>query len=141
MRKTERDILLRLRTRIDPSCRMSLAELNRYAIRWVATRLDADIIWVDPNINGSTEWSPQELELIGKMPDAVLAHKIGRTFMAVKVRRHKLQIPRYRPPPGIPEEAVRSYNGIVNGFDFDYPRDETERILDERAEMNQGRQL
>ncbi len=58
------------------------------------------------------------------MPDAVVAHKIGRTFMAVKIRRHKLQIPRYKPPPGINEKDVRSYNGIVNGFDFDRMQEE-----------------
>ncbi len=122
--KTERAILDKLREKLDPSGRMSYPSLARYCIKWVNVRLNSDLLWVDPNINGDTDWGPDELTLLGKMPDAVVAHKIGRTFMAVKIRRHKLQIARYKPPPGIDEKDVRSYNGIVNGFDFDRMQEE-----------------
>jgi hypothetical protein len=35
-------------------------------------------------------WRPEEIELLGTMPDAAVAQKIGRTTAAVKRRRYKL---------------------------------------------------
>src|SRR6267143_179400 len=42
---------------------------------------------------GSPDWTVQEQALLGTMPDGELAKKLGRTFVAVIVRRDRLRIP------------------------------------------------
>jgi hypothetical protein len=41
-------------------------------------------------------WKKKELKLLGKLPDAEVAEKIGRTTNAVRVRRTMLGIPSAR---------------------------------------------
>lgn len=118
--KTELAILRRLQERIDPLGRMSIPELTRYCVRWAGTRLDHDLIWRD-DIRRGKDWSPEELALVGTRPDAVVAAAIGRTMSAVKLKRMRLEIPRYTPPPGVPEQAVQSYSGLTSGIDYDAP--------------------
>src|SRR6059036_432956 len=44
------------------------------------------------------EWTLQEQALLGKMPDAELARRLGRTVVAVALRRSRLGIPNYGHP-------------------------------------------
>jgi hypothetical protein len=48
----------------------------------------------------SPDWTPQELALLGKMPDAELAKRLGRTVGAVALRRSRLNIANYGHPAG-----------------------------------------
>src|SRR6266850_7609307 len=43
------------------------------------------------------EWAMHEQALLGTMPDAEVAKRIGRTLVAVGVRRRRTGIPNYRP--------------------------------------------
>jgi len=47
---------------------------------------------------GAVEWTVHEQALLGKMSDADLARRLGRTFVAIRVRRNRLGIPNYRHP-------------------------------------------
>jgi hypothetical protein len=40
----------------------------------------------------TTGWTPEQLALLGQLPDAEVAAKIGRTEKAVRVKRLKLGI-------------------------------------------------
>ena len=44
------------------------------------------------------EWTLQEQALLGKMPDAEAAKRLGRTIVAIRVRRQRLNIPNYGQP-------------------------------------------
>src|SRR2546430_13987534 len=48
---------------------------------------------------GSPDWTVQEQALLGTMPDGELAKKLGRTFMAVRVRRNRLRRPNFEAHP------------------------------------------
>ena len=55
------------------------------------------------------EWTQQEEALLGKIPDADVAKRLGRTFVGVQLRRGRLGIPNYGRPamsfkPWSPEE-------------------------------------
>src|SRR5439155_9210311 len=41
------------------------------------------------------EWTLQDQALLGKMPDAEAAQRLGRTLVAIRVRRLRLNIPNY----------------------------------------------
>jgi hypothetical protein len=44
------------------------------------------------NTRGKRRWTPAEERLLGRMPDRVLAKKLGRTYIAVFFRRHLKRI-------------------------------------------------
>src|SRR5207247_10458903 len=44
------------------------------------------------------EWTLHEQALLGKMPDAEAAQRLGRTIVAIRVRRQRLNIPNYGQP-------------------------------------------
>src|SRR5437867_4396705 len=44
------------------------------------------------------EWTLQEQALLGKMPDAEAAKRLGRTIVAIRVRRQRLNIPNFGQP-------------------------------------------
>jgi hypothetical protein len=46
----------------------------------------------------SPEWTLQEQAILGKMPDAEAAKRLGRTFNAVRLRRSRLGIPNFGNP-------------------------------------------
>ena len=46
--------------------------------------------------NQAEWWSKQELALLGKMPDELVARRIGRTATAVRVHRNRLRIPKFQ---------------------------------------------
>jgi hypothetical protein len=45
-------------------------------------------------------WTPEQLQLLGTAPDAVVAARIGRTALAVRVMRDRLGIPNHAARPG-----------------------------------------
>jgi hypothetical protein len=45
---------------------------------------------------GEQAWKREELDLLGTLPDAEVAARIGRTVNAVRVKRTKLRIPAAR---------------------------------------------
>jgi hypothetical protein len=49
-----------------------------------------------PNRWAETGWKPEELALLGTLPDDELAHRIGRTKTAVRVARNRRGIPSAR---------------------------------------------
>jgi hypothetical protein len=58
-----------------------------------------------PPPNGSTAiaWEPKEIVLLGTMPDADLARRLGRSLNAVCLKRRRMKIPNHqdrqsRPP-------------------------------------------
>ena len=51
------------------------------------------------------EWTLQEQALLGKMPDAEAARRLGRTFVAIRLQRSRLGIPNY----GYPARRFRQW--------------------------------
>src|SRR6266699_4899049 len=47
---------------------------------------------------GAQEWTLHDQALLGKMPDAAAAQRLGRTIVAIRVRRQRLGIPNYGRP-------------------------------------------
>jgi len=45
-------------------------------------------------------WTPEQLQLLGKEPDDVVAGKVGRSVNAVRLMRVRLGIPNPAGPPG-----------------------------------------
>jgi hypothetical protein len=96
----EQRIIKRLRELIDPEHRMRKSEVVRYCVRWVGTRLDNDILWIEPPkrrpVRGS--WQPHELAMLGRMSDIHVALRTGRSYYNVMRRRVEMEIPRFVPP-------------------------------------------
>jgi hypothetical protein len=44
------------------------------------------------------KWTAGELRLLGKRPDAELAHRLHRTVQAIQLQRSLRRIPRFIPP-------------------------------------------
>jgi len=40
------------------------------------------------------DWKPEEIALLGTMPDELLAEKLGRSINGVRVKRNRLGIPK-----------------------------------------------
>lgn len=51
----------------------------------------------DGAIGDTRRWTPAELRLLGRLPDAQVAKRIGRTRVAVSHRRIELRIPAWTP--------------------------------------------
>ena len=56
-------------------------------------RLKLGIKWVNPNRRA---WTPEEIQLLGKERDAILAEKFHRTEKAILSKRLALKIPTRR---------------------------------------------
>ncbi len=46
-----------------------------------------------PSPNGSRPWAPEELAMLGKVPDDELARRTGRSANGLSVKRNRLRIP------------------------------------------------
>ncbi len=51
-------------------------------------------------------WKPAELRLLGKLPDAEVARRTGRTVEAVRSKRAKLKLPNPESPAWTPDELA-----------------------------------
>src|SRR4051812_11517131 len=61
----------------------------------VSRQCSCFLVAVDFKLAVVKRWSQRELKLLGKMPDRLVAEKIGRSIWCVMVQRRKHSIPRY----------------------------------------------
>jgi hypothetical protein len=53
---------------------------------------------------GGDEWTPEETRLLGKLPDAEVTRRTGRTVEAVRIKREKMGLPNPESRAWTPQE-------------------------------------